>query len=201
MDNMGYGVIRRKKSVIEKVELALRRITLIKLEKIMYWRMSPEVTQYMFTDPELTLEKQKIWFERINKDPSVSYWIINVNNIDIGVINLYDIDWNNKRCFWAYYIGDSSFRGMGIARHLECNIYDYVFLKLGMNKLCGEVLVFNEKVIEIHKKFGSEIEGIFKQHIYKKGRFIDVVRMAILKEKWKKIRSQYKYEKINIEEA
>jgi RimJ/RimL family protein N-acetyltransferase len=70
---------------------------------------------------------------------------------------------------------------------------------LGLNKLCCEVLEFNDTVVQIHKKFGSELEGVFKQHIYKDGKFLNVVRMAILKEKWNTIRSQYEYKSILIE--
>ena len=180
-------------------EISFKRIALDKLEKIMLWRMSPEVSAYMYTDPKLTLDDQIRWFEKITNDPKVSYWLIVVVGIDIGVLNLYDIDLHNKRCFWSYYIGEPWARGKGIARHLECNIYDYVFFKIGMNKLCCEVLEVNERVIQIHKKFGSEIEGIFKEHIFKNGRFLNVVRMAILKEKWTKIRSQYEYIPISIE--
>ncbi|MEA3457935.1 MAG: UDP-4-amino-4,6-dideoxy-N-acetyl-beta-L-altrosamine N-acetyltransferase [Candidatus Thermoplasmatota archaeon] len=179
--------------------ILLKRITPDEIEKIMEWRTSPEVTAYMYTDPKLIIEDQKKWFEKISNEPTVSYWIIVVGGVDVGVINLYDIDQHNKRCFWAYYIGEPSVRGKGISIHLECNIYDYVFFELGLNKLCGEVLEFNDTVVQIHKRFGSEIEGIFKQHIYKNGKFLDVVRMAILKEKWNKIRSQYKYKKISIE--
>ncbi|KAF5414901.1 MAG: hypothetical protein C5S49_06485 [Candidatus Methanogaster sp.] len=181
------------------VEIILKRIASDKLEKIMKWRISPEVSIYMYTNPKLTIEDQKIWFQRINNDSTVSYWIIIVDGIDVGVINLYDIDQRNKRCFWAYYIGDTSARGKGIARHLECNIYDYVFLEMGLNKLCCEVLESNDTVVGIHKKFGSEIEGTFKQHIHKNEKFLDVVRMAILKEKWMRIKSQYEYATILIE--
>ena len=182
-----------------KSEIFLKKITLNKLEKIMNWRTSPEVSPYMYTNPNLTIEEQKKWFKTINNDSNVSYWIIVVDGIDVGVLNLYDIDMKNKRCFWAYYIGDSSARGKGIARQLECNIYDYVFYEIGLNKLCCEVLSFNENVIQIHEKFGSEIEGEFKQHIFKNNTFLNVVRMSILKEKWDEIKSQYEYRKIQIE--
>lgn len=179
-------------------EIFLKIITADKLEKIMNWRTSPEVSSYMYTNHNLSIEDQKKWFKNINNDSTVSYWIIVVDRIDVGVLNLYDIDMKNKRCFWAYYIGDSSARGKGVARQLECNIYDYVFYEMGLNKLCCEVLAFNEKVIQIHEKFGSEIEGVFKQHIFKNNTFLDVVRMGILKEKWDEIKSQYEYRKIPI---
>jgi hypothetical protein len=165
----------------------------------MNWRMKPEITKYMYTDPELTIEKQRRWYEKINNDPSVRYWIIEYDGIAIGLLNITEIDLVNRRCFWGYYIGDDRFRGKGIAKTLECNLYDYVFYKLGLHKLCMEVLSFNEKVVKLHQKFGSEIEGIFKEHIYKNGQFFDVVRMAVLKRKWDRIRSQYDYDKIDIE--
>ncbi|WP_252233975.1 UDP-4-amino-4,6-dideoxy-N-acetyl-beta-L-altrosamine N-acetyltransferase [Clostridium sp. ZS1] len=180
---------------------------LIKLSKIKKehlgiiakWRMMPEVTQYMYTDPVLTLSTQLKWFERINKDETVKYWIIKADNIKIGVINLCDIDYKNKKCTWGYYISEASFRGRGIARTLECNIYDYVFENLNLNKLYSEVFASNEKVIEIHKKFGSEIEGVLKEHIFKNDKMYDVVTMGITKRKWKSIKSNYDYEKVIIE--
>lgn len=182
------------------MNIILRNIQEADLEKIMNWRMLPEVTKYMYTDPELTIEDQKRWYKRISLDKNCKYWIIQVNNIDIGLMCLTEIDEKNSRCGWAYYIADTSFRGKGLAGILECNIYDYVFYELKLNKLWCEVLAFNEKVIYIHKKFGSEIEGVLRQHIYKNGQFYDVVIMAILKEKWDNIRKKYDYEKINIEE-
>ncbi len=181
------------------MSLKLRNIELNDLELIMNWRMSPNVTKYMYTDPILTIEEQKEWFDNIKKDETCKFWMIIMEDTPIGVINLADIDIKNKKCSWAYYIGDTSFRGRGIARNLECNIYDYVFEILDLNKLCCEVFTFNEKVISIHEKFGSEVEGRLKQHILKNGQFYDVVHMGITKEKWYKIKLGQKYEKIIIE--
>lgn len=177
----------------------LIRLSSQHLEKTMHWRTSFEVTKYLYTDPKLTIDDQIAWFERICTDPSVMYWIINVDQNDIGVLNLYDIDRQNSRCAWAYYIGETGYRGRGLGRILECNIYDYVFGKLNLNKLWCEVLSNNEKVVEIHKKFGSEIEGCFTDHIIKKGQILDVIRMGITKKKWISLREQFKYEPIEID--
>lgn len=182
------------------MSLELVKITIEDLEQIMNWRMMPEVTKYMYTDPILTLEKQKEWFEFIQNDDSVKYWVIKIDGVKIGVINLRDIDYVNRRCTWGYYIGDNSFRGRGIATTLECNMYDYVFYVLGLNKFWCEVFTFNEKVISIHAKFGSVIEGTLKQHIYKNGEYYDIVSMAITKNEWEEIKDKYSYEKIYIEE-
>lgn len=181
------------------MSVELRKILREDLELIANWRMSPEVTKYMYTDPIITKDSQLKWYQSITKDKTVKYWIIEFNKIKIGVLYLINIDIINKRCNWGYYIGNPSFRGKGIARLLECNIYDYVFFELGLNKLCCEVLAFNEKVVKIHEKYGSEVEGLLKKHILKKGKYYDVVTMGITKDKWNSIKNQYEYECILIE--
>ena len=41
------------------MSVTLRKVTEGDLEQIMRWRMDPEITRYMNTDPKLTLEGQK----------------------------------------------------------------------------------------------------------------------------------------------
>ncbi|HML36322.1 MAG TPA: UDP-4-amino-4,6-dideoxy-N-acetyl-beta-L-altrosamine N-acetyltransferase [Bacillota bacterium] len=179
--------------------IKLRKIKEQDLKLIMEWRMLPEVTRYMYTDPKLTIEEQKLWYDEIKKSQIDLYWIIEYDSIPIGVFSIRSIDKINQRCSWGYYIGASGFKGKGIATVLECNLYDYAFYSLGLNKVCCEVFEFNDKVINIHQKFGAEIEGILKEHIIKNGEKYDVVSMAILKGKWDSIRENYHYEKIAIE--
>ena len=50
------------------MKLHFRNIKEDDLEMILAWRTNPEVTRYMFTDPDLSLEKQRRWFERIAAD-------------------------------------------------------------------------------------------------------------------------------------
>lgn len=164
------------------------------LEKVMRWRMKPEITRYMYTDPDLNMKKQKKWFRKVSSDDSYRYWVIQVDNVDIGVMYLTNIDFENRKCSWGYYIANDSFRGRGLARALEYSLYEYVFEEMNFNKLWCEVLKQNEKVIKIHQKYGSEIEGELKQHIYKNGEFHDVVRMAITKDKWDRIKNNSEYE-------
>ena len=179
--------------------IRLRKITEEDQEMIRMWRMKPEVTKYMYTDPTITEESQKIWFRSISYDKTIKVWIIQFSGTDIGLLTITNVDQVNRRCDWAYYIADNSFRGRGIGGTLECNIYDYVFYQLGMNKLCCEVFVFNDKVIRLHEKYGSVVEGTRIEHIIKNGKKYDIVEMAITREKWETIKDNYEYEVISIE--
>jgi RimJ/RimL family protein N-acetyltransferase len=41
----------------------------------------------------------------------------------------------------------------------------------------------------MHKKFGFNIEGVYKKQIYRDGVYIDVYRIALFSTKWKEIRN------------
>ena len=69
------------------MSVTLRKVTEGDLEQIMRWRMDPEITRYMNTDPKLTLEGQKKWLAKVHQDPDVNYWIIEIDGTAAGVIN------------------------------------------------------------------------------------------------------------------
>lgn len=174
----------------------LRPICENELEMIMNWRMLPEITKYMYTDPKLTMEHQLKWFHSLKNRNDILAFMIEVDNIPSGILNITDIDDVNKHCSWGYYMAVKEKRSLPLAMALEWNLYDYVFDVLKMNKLEGEIFSFNKGVLRIHQMCGSSIEGVLKQHIYKNGTFYDVTITGILKETWYTIKSKYQYEKI-----
>jgi UDP-4-amino-4,6-dideoxy-N-acetyl-beta-L-altrosamine N-acetyltransferase len=188
--------------VIEMAQIKLLQLKESHIEKIRIWRMSKEVSSYMYTDPVINLEEQKKWFEKVRFDKFKKFWVVNVDGLDVGLVSLYDIDWVNERCFWAYYLADPSVRGKGVGGAIELNILRYVFEQMKLNKLCCEVLSSNEKVLEIHKKFGSKVEGLFREHICKNSVFLDVVRLGILKSEWlNEVKGKFVIPEIEIEQG
>ena len=171
------------------------------LEMVMHWRMRPEVTSYMYTDPKLTLDDQRRWFEKVSRSSRDRVWIIEMLDgaRPVGVLSLTDIDRVQGRCAWAYYLGDSEIRGAGLAKSLELNVYAYVFDTLGLNKLWCEVLAFNDRVVALHEKFGSKVEGVLRQHICKDGQYHDVVRMGMLRADWPAVRERFHCTPLEIE--
>lgn len=181
------------------MDICLRKVKENDLEKIMNWRMQPFITKYMYTDPQLTMEDQKRWYEAIQKN-DCKYWVICCDRHDIGLFYFYKIDYVNLRGDWGCYIAEQDFNGKGIGKLLLCNIYDYGFNKLNLNKLCCEALEGNVKAISLYKKSGAEIEGIRKEHVIKNGEKLTIVEMAILRSKWDVFRKKLCYEHIVIED-
>ena len=158
------------------------------LELIRQWRNSPEVGQYMYTDAEISVDQQKAWYDKIWSEENSRYWLIEYKKKKLGLVYLIDIDLFHSKCFWGFYLGDTSIRGKGIGGKVEYNVLKYVFEELKLNKLCGEVLSFNKKVIKMHEKFGFKQEGLLRDHVRKNGTFMDVVTIGLLQSEWKTLK-------------
>jgi UDP-4-amino-4,6-dideoxy-N-acetyl-beta-L-altrosamine N-acetyltransferase len=170
--------------------ITVREVAQEDREKIRTWRNNPKVAKYMYTDHYISSEEHECWFNRMMTDPTMKYWIIVSDAIDVGVIGLYNLDRRNRRAYWAFYLGEEGVRGKGIGSYLEYFILNFSFEELKLNKLCCEVLDINPNVVKMHKSFGFTEEGYFRQHIWKADGSHDVHCLAILAEEWATIRNE-----------
>lgn len=176
--------------------VTLREIREEDLEDIMRWRMAPEITRYMNTDPELTLEGQKIWLASVRENPDVRYWLIQVEGQSAGVINLTGLENPEGNLGWAYYMGEKKLRSMGTALSLEMSMYDHALIELKKRAVYSDVFSLNKGVIQLHKICGCEIVEEKKDHVCKNGIRYDVTFMRMDAERWWEIRGSRKYTRI-----
>lgn len=178
------------------MSVTLRRIEEADLDKIARWRMDPEITRYMNTDPYLTPEGQLKWLEGIRHNPDVRYWLIMVDGQDAGVISVNGINNPEGNLGWAYYVGEKRLRSMKTALSLEMSLYDYVFDVLHRKALYGDIFTLNQGVVRLHLLCGSEIVEEKKNHVCKNGVSYDVTFMRMTARRWEQLRPTKKYEKI-----
>ncbi len=152
------------------------------IDMVLSWRKLAHVNEAMFTRVDSDLQSQQLWFQKIEKDTSVRYWVINFNSIPIGLINISQIDLLNSRCTLGYYIGELEYRGA--AGIIPAYIYNYIFKKLSLNKIYGEVLSTNKTILEIHKAHGYRVVGVYRNHVIKDGVKHDVVLIELLSDIW-----------------
>lgn len=177
--------------------VALREIRENDLEDIMRWRMDEEITRYMNTNPELTLDGQKKWLAAIQINSDVMYRLIQVDGLPAGVINLTGLDHPCGDLGWAYYVGEKKLRSIQTALSLEMSMYDHAFENLGRRAVYSDVFTLNKGVIQLHKICGCEIVEEKKCHVFKEGIWYDVTFMCMTAERWFSIRDTKKYEKIS----
>jgi UDP-4-amino-4,6-dideoxy-N-acetyl-beta-L-altrosamine N-acetyltransferase len=168
--------------------LTMRTMEVSDRERLLEWRNLPHVARYMYTGHLIAPEEHSAWFGRALADANRLYWIIQFQEVPVGLANIYDISRQNLRCSWAYYIADETMRGRGIGSMVEFFIIEYAFGFLGLEKLWCEVLADNEAVVKLHERHGFVREALFRDHIQKAGQFIDVVGLGLLKKDWQLLR-------------
>ncbi len=147
------------------------------------WRNLPHIRKNMYTQHEISEEEHNLWFERMHVDDKQKYFVFFVLDEPVGVINFTQIDKQNERAYWGFYLGSSTApRGTGSV--MEFFALEFAFQRQALWKLCAEVLDFNNAVLRLHERFGFATEGIMMDH-YKFGESRhDVHCIAMLKDTW-----------------
>ena len=151
------------------------------LEMIMDWRMRPEITRYMNTDPKLTIEGQKKWLQKIQQSETEWSWILEVEGVPAGVVSLGNYDGN--KVYTGVYIAVKEKRSLKLTLYLQWNLYRYAFEYLHVNKVCEEIFSENKAVNRMMDMCGSKREGVLRSHICKNGQYYDMVVRGILNER------------------
>jgi UDP-4-amino-4,6-dideoxy-N-acetyl-beta-L-altrosamine N-acetyltransferase len=144
----------------------------------------------MYTDHAISETEHAAWLEAALTREDRRYWIILDAERPVGLANLARIDRTNRRCDWAYYIGETGTRGRGVGASVEYLVLNTVFGPMGLNKLACEVFLANEAVWRLHESFGFVREAHYRDHVWKAGRFHDVYGLAILAADWSARRNE-----------
>ena len=160
----------------------LRPMKTADLDLVLSWRNKKEIREKMYTTHVISREEHQAWWSRISSDDTCQYFMFEDEGKPLGVVGFSKIDLHNKNAEWAFYSGDNSVRGIGT--RMEIAALDYAFETLELNKLSCEVLESNERVVRFHRKFGFEVEGIYRQQRFRSDKFEDVYRLAIMRKNW-----------------
>jgi UDP-4-amino-4,6-dideoxy-N-acetyl-beta-L-altrosamine N-acetyltransferase len=162
------------------------------LEMILKWRNHDHIRSVMINNDIISKEEHLKWYDNVVKKKKAVVKVFYIGNDPVGVVNISNIDFKNQRCSWGFYIG-TRITPTGTGTLMGYLTLNFVFNELNMRKLCSEVLAFNQRSLRYHTRFGFETEGILRRHILNNGKFIDVILMALFKEKWEGQESKIKF--------
>ncbi len=166
------------------MSVMLRPMRLEDGAQVLAWRNTPAVAASMYTDHAITPAEHDGWLQAALHRDDRRYWIVVVDGAPAGVANLAGIDRRNRRCELGHYLADPSARGRGIGAAVEYIVLQQVFETFQLNKLWCEVLAGNEAAWRLHEGFGFTREAHLRAHIWKEGRFWDVIGLGILASDW-----------------
>lgn len=170
-------------------ELKLRPMVEEDLELVLKWRNLKDVRRYMLNAHIISLAEHREWYKRMKKKSNCELLMAVFQDSPVGVITIMDIKRSDKTCTWGMYIGEDM-RNIGIGVLMEIHAIDRIVNHHKIRKIWGETLESNNRLILMHKRFGFEVEGIFKKHVYREGRYEDVIRTALFTDRWNEIRKE-----------
>jgi len=151
------------------------------LEPVLQWRNHAEVRRYMYTTHEISLEEHRKWFINASTNSATELLIYEQEGIAQGFVNI-----TRTRCLevadWGFYLAPEAAKGSG--RELGAQALNYAFKQLGLHKVCGQALGFNERSITFHKKLGFIEEGRLREQHFDGHQFHDVVCFGLLNREW-----------------
>jgi len=174
---------------MQKTKFGLREMAKADLETVLAWRNSDAIRVNMYTHQLIDWETHQRWFESASQDPSVEHYMFEYDGEPAGVVSFSQISQDHKRAHWAFYSGRLDIRGLG--SKMELLALQHAFENLKLEKLCCEVLDFNESVVKFHKKFGFVEEGRFMKHYWRDGEAHDIHLLAFFKEQWPAVKDKY----------
>lgn len=162
--------------------IRLRAIEEKDLEWIAIARSDPQMCQYFCEYAPISLRQQTKWYEaQLNNKNEFNWVITSAAGEAIGTISIYDIDGRNRKAEWGRFcIFNQSYRGQGVGRAALGLVIQYAFEHLNLHKLYCDVLSDNSAAIALYKSMGFSEEGLLRDHIFKFGRYKDLLRLFLL---------------------
>ena len=130
--------------ILENYGVKLVRLSAEKIELVRNWRNDIKISQFMEYQKFITPEMQKEWFDSINNDNNL-YYIIVYKEEEIGLINIKDINYENKSGEGGVFIFNDRYLNTDISYKSHICLFDYYFLKLNLDIIKSHVRGFNQR--------------------------------------------------------
>lgn len=144
-------------NVIHKYGVTLRRLTHDKIELVRYWRTHPKIAQYMEYRGEITPEQQEAWFARINNSGKDFYFIIEVDDKEIGLTNIKDVDFEKGEGEPGIFIWDDDYIETDVPMRASYCLGYFIWEILELKREVIHVLKDNPRAIKYNLSFGYKL--------------------------------------------
>ena len=154
-------------------DVSLRKFCFEDIPLKIEWINNAENNQYLHYDLPLEYEKTCKWFESLKHRSDRIDWTIIYNGRPVGLIGIINIDEKNKKGEDYIVVGDTRYRGKGIATKAGLLNMAYAFKEIGLNKLYGYIEAGNMNSVKQCQRRGGQVEGYLRADIIRNGKPVD----------------------------
>jgi [ribosomal protein S5]-alanine N-acetyltransferase len=174
------------------VRLVLRALRTEDAEAIHEYKSDVDFARCYAQEPQVSLDETKRWVEKNIKDEMRKgsiFWVITLRDsgILIGDLCFWNFD-TEHLCAEVGYEMHPDHQGHGFMAEALTAIIDFGFDEMGLHRIEGCPLAENARSRRVLEKLGFTQEGVLRQRLHYRGKFLDHVYYGLLKDEWNKIR-------------
>ena len=131
------------------------------------------------------MAEEERWFNDYRAKVDEEIYAIEVEGDHVGNIGLHGIDRGNRKASIGIVIGEKGRWSKGYGTDAMMTVLRYAFRDLHLHKVNLDVIDYNERAIHVYAKCGFVREGVRREELWKRGRFVDLVRMSMLEHEFR----------------
>lgn len=167
----------------------LRALCESDLERIHRWHNDPKLYENFptpFRYVSLATEREWLQKKMAASTDSVNLAIcLSPGDEHIGNIYLTEIDWISRNASIGMFLANTANRRKGYGADALSQLLSYAFNELNLMRVYLHTFAKNISAIKIAEKAGFTLEGQMRNHVFKNGRYEDVLVMALSAEEFR----------------
>ncbi|KAA8787565.1 ribosomal-protein-alanine N-acetyltransferase [Paenibacillus sp. 4624] len=173
--------------VLETSRTILRKIEKNDVQDIYSYCSDPEVSKYTTWHPHMKIEDTENFvdfiIDKYNKS-QISPWGIQDKKTDkiIGTCDFVGWDINHHKAEIGYALS-RDYWGQGYMTECVKKIIEFGFEHMDLVRIEARCISANTGSSRVMEKSGMEFEGVFRKHVFIKGKFEDLKMYSIINEK------------------
>ena len=153
------------------------------------WFSDAAVTRNLGMRSPLSMPLEERWFDHMLGEQGKSQYHFVICLLDdgrpIGTIGFHHIDFENGKGEFGITIGEKDEQNKGYGTDALNALCDFGFGALRLERIDLHVYAGNDRAMRSYQKAGFTLEGTLRRAQFQEGRFLDVNRMALLRDEWK----------------
>jgi ribosomal-protein-serine acetyltransferase len=105
------------------------------------------------------------------------------NDKIIGGMGMHHWEQSTRRAQIGYWIC-KEYEGKGIINQCLLRFVDFLFAKIGLNKIEIHFVPSNKRSARVAERIGARVEGVIRQSVMRNGALEDIVMVGLLKSEW-----------------
>ncbi len=180
--------IRKGKKII------LRPPTKADIPKFLVWFNDPEINGYLNRYLPVYEKDEELWLDNLqkNKETDIVFVMETTDGVSVGTVGIHRIHWKDRTGVLGIAIGEKEYWNKGMGTEAIMLLLDYLLNTLNLRKITLSVLGNNKRGQACYTKCGFITEGCLTRQIYKNGRYVDEILMAVFRKNWLKTWRIYK---------